>query len=310
MEEVFEMADVLNGKWLADKILDSLKSEVSALTAKRGRAPGLGVILVGDNPASKAYVSSKEKAALKIGFKTYNQKLPADISFAELEKAIRGFNAEPGVDGILLQLPIPKHLDSDKAIDLINPDKDADGLHPFNQGLLMRSRATLKPCTPFGVMALLDLALSGTKSEDPSFNFAELKKADLSGKSAVVVGRSILVGKPMAFLLLERNATVTVAHSKTKDLAATCREADILIAAVGVPNLVKADWVKPGAVVIDVGINRLESGPRAGKLTGDVDYEGAFERAKSITPVPGGVGPMTVAMLMHNTLSAYKSRDA
>lgn len=299
------MAKILDGKRLSERALEVISARVAELEPKVGRSPGLAVILVGDNPASKVYVGNKEKLAKKAGFKTFNKTLPANCSFAALADTIQAFNSDPAVDGILLQLPLPKHLDSDAAIDLIAPHKDADGLHPNNQGLLMRGKGGVKPCTPLGVMKLIDLAHSAIELESPSFNFAQLKPVDLAGKNALVVGRSILVGKPVSFLLLERNATVTMAHSKTRDLRAACKEADILVAAVGVPELLKGEWVKPGSIVIDVGINRLVDGPRDGKLVGDVEYGAAAERASAITPVPGGVGPMTVAILIHNTLSAY-----
>ncbi len=286
---------LLNGKELAAKVLARIRSRVDEESSRRGRRPGLAVILVGEDPASKAYVSNKERTAKqKCGFETFNSLLPADAADQQLAEQIAKYNADDRVDGILLQLPLPKHLDSSKFLNLILPGKDVDGLHPYNQGLLMGGQEGPLPCTPAGIMELLDLAYA-----DPSA--AELPRADLSGKRAVVVGRSILVGKPVALLLLQRHATVIMAHSRTPDLPALCRTADIVVAAAGVPQLVRGDWIGPGAVVIDVGINRLEDG----RLTGDVAFDEAKEVAYAITPVPGGVGPMTVAMLMRNTLNAY-----
>ncbi|MCL4153987.1 UNVERIFIED_CONTAM: hypothetical protein GTU68_047030, partial [Idotea baltica] len=218
------------------------------------------------------------------GFITFNKKLDKDVTFDEVKKTILEFNENKNVDGILLQLPLPKHLDTESLLDLIDPKKDVDGLHPKNQGLLQKGRASLIPCTPLG-----------------SLKLNKIEKKDLSGVNAVVVGRSILVGKPMATLLLDRNATVTVVHSRTKDIEVICANADVLVAAVGREALVKKDWVKEGAIVIDVGINRNEKG----KLCGDVDYDSVLPKVSAITPVPGGVGPMTVAMLMLNTLNAY-----
>lgn len=298
-------AKILDGKALAERALELVSARVAELKSKAGRSPGLGVILVGENPASKVYVGNKEKLAQRAGFRTFNRHLDAAVSFDELRRTILELNANAEVDGILLQLPLPKGLDADAAIDLISPLKDADGLHPANQGLLMRGKGTLRPCTPLGVMKLIDLAASASDCASPKFAFDKLAPVNLAGKRAVVVGRSILVGKPVSLLLLERHATVTVAHSRTADLAAVCREADILVAAVGAPELIKGDWIKPGAIVIDVGINRLDSGPRKGKLVGDVEFDSCAGRASAITPVPGGVGPMTVAMLIHNTMSAF-----
>lgn len=280
---------VIDGKTAAASIRSEIREEVEALKSRVGRAPGLGVILVGDDPASKTYVASKEKAARECGFEAFDAKLPSDASFDDVAAAIKRFNNNPGCDGILMQLPLPKHLNSDPLISMIDPAKDADGLHPYNQGLLMQGRADLRPCTPYGVVKLL-----------------ERSNVELTGKKVVVIGRSILVGKPAALLLLEKNATVIIAHSKTKDLPSVVRDCDIVVAAVGIPNFVKGDWIKEGAVVIDVGINRLDTG----KLAGDVAYEEAYQKASLITPVPGGVGPMTIAMLLSNTLTAYKKRNA
>jgi len=294
---------VLDGKWLSTFVRSRVAREVEGMRASHGVVPGLGVILVGDNAASKTYVANKEKAAKGCGFQTFEILLPSTATAADVMEAVQSFNHNPAVHGILLQLPLPKGLDSGPLLDAIDPHKDADGLHPVNQGLLMRGEGVLRPCTPVGAMRLIDLAYS---SIDPATTDAvtapEIPVADLSGKRAIVIGRSILVGKPAALLLLERNATVLMAHSKTPDLAQRCGEADIVVAAVGVPQMVKAEWIKAGAVVIDVGINRLPDG----KLCGDVEYSGAAERAGAITPVPGGAGPMTVAMLIQNTLNSCK----
>jgi methylenetetrahydrofolate dehydrogenase (NADP+)/methenyltetrahydrofolate cyclohydrolase len=297
-------AQLLNGKWLAKQIHNQVKEEVEEYQPSVGRAPGLAVILVGDNPASKAYVANKEKTAKKCGFNTFDITLPRNSSTEQVKEAILSFNSNPLIDGILLQLPLPEHLDSNALINLIDPLVDADGLHPANQGLLMRGEGHLRPCTPLGAMKLIDLAVSGIDSSGDNDLDQEIPEADLRGKNAIVIGRSILVGKPMGMLLLERNATVVMAHSKTADLAARAREADIVVAAVGVPGLVKGDWIKKGAIVIDVGINRIPDG----RLVGDVVFEDAAARASHITPVPGGVGPMTVAMLIYNTLQGYKRR--
>ncbi len=295
------MSKVLDGKWLGALVQKQIKATVDKESARRGRAPGLAVILVGDNPASKTYVANKERAAAACGFVAFDAKLGAQASEAEIAAVIQKFNNDSKVDGILLQLPLPKGLNEKKLLDLIDSRKDADGLHPTNQGLLMRGEGRLRSCTPLGAMLLLDLAFSEAASGDASAQLSDIRPADLSGKRAIVIGRSILVGKPVALMLLERNATVTMAHSRTKDLPAVTREADIVIAAVGVPELVKGDWIKPGAIVIDVGINRTA----AGTLVGDVDYAECSRNASAITPVPGGVGPMTVTMLMKNTLESY-----
>jgi methylenetetrahydrofolate dehydrogenase (NADP+)/methenyltetrahydrofolate cyclohydrolase len=288
---------ILDGKSLAKAVGRTLAQRAHVVTQRIGRAPGLAVILVGDNPASKTYVAAKHRFAKECGVQTFDAHVPAAISAMELREIIQRYNADPQVDGILLQLPLPAPLDGAAFVRLIAPEKDADGLHPYNQGMLLQGGAAPRPCTPLGVMAMLDLALSSVELSDDT-TLEQIPKASLVGKSAVVVGRSQLVGKPMGFLLLERNATVTFAHSKTKDLASVCRAADIVVAAVGVPRLVKRDWIKPGAIVLDVGINRLPDG----KLVGDVDYEDVLPHACAITPVPGGVGPMTVAMLISNTV--------
>jgi len=284
------IATSINGTEVARQLEAEIKQEVDILKQKVSRPPGLGVILVGDNPASKYYVATKEKVAKRAGLESFETLLPATASMEEVEAVIEKYNRDSRIDGILLQLPVPKHLNSDRLLDLIDPNKDADGLHPVNQGLLMTGKHGVRPCTPSGVMKLIDVAL------------ANGERADLSGKRAVVLGRSILVGKPVALILLERNATVTVAHSKTADIESVAREADILVAAIGKPEFVKGSWIKPGAIVIDVGINRLSDG----KLVGDVAYSEAVKIAKAITPVPAGVGPMTVVMLIANTLRNFK----
>jgi methylenetetrahydrofolate dehydrogenase (NADP+)/methenyltetrahydrofolate cyclohydrolase len=296
---------VLDGKWLAEQVFARVSSKVASIRAQGKRAPGLGVILVGDNPASHAYVANKEKCAKKCGLETFEVRLSAEATQAEVAAAVVSFNQNELVDGILLQLPLPSHLDSAPLLSLIDPKKDADGLHPQNQGLLMRGEGTLRPCTPLGCMKHIDLALSSVIPGKDTYPSEDLPKASLAGKKVVVIGRSVLVGKPVALLCLERHATVTMAHSKTPDLPSVCRDADIIIAAVGVPKLVKSTWLKQGAIVIDVGINRLETG----KLCGDVDYQDCLPHARAITPVPGGVGPMTVAMLIQNTLDAFLSKN-
>lgn len=290
-------AILLDGKALAKELQAEIAREVSELRAKAGRAPGLAVILVGENPASKVYVGNKTKAAKNCGFEIFDAVLPESASNDELAAQIKKYNADPAVDGILLQLPLPKHLDQNEFLDLINPDKDADGLHPLNQGLLQRGQGVVKPCTPLGCIKLIDLALSRLSGQP-------MKEFSLAGKRAVVVGRSVLVGKPVAAMLLDRSATVTIAHSKTPDLSKVISEADIVVAAVGVPGLVKGESLKEGAIVIDVGINRLASGD----LVGDVDFSSAKEKAGAITPVPGGVGPLTITMLLRNTLEAFRQR--
>ena len=295
---------ILDGKTLARAVSRSLQERVAALRKKIGRAPGLAVILVGEDPASKTYVASKHKFAKECGVETFDSHLPANVSPAELRAAIERFNSNDAVDGILLQLPLPKPLDGAEFTRMIAPEKDADGLHPLNQGLLLQGAAGPRPCTPLGVMTMLDVALSSVTLTETT-TLADIPKGSLAGKSAVVIGRSQLVGKPMGFLLLERNATVTMAHSKTADLPAVCRAADVVVAAVGVPNLVKRDWIKPGAIVLDVGINRLPDG----KLCGDVDYPDVAPVSSAITPVPGGVGPMTVAMLVSNTVENCARRS-
>jgi methylenetetrahydrofolate dehydrogenase (NADP+)/methenyltetrahydrofolate cyclohydrolase len=291
---------VLDGKALAKAYGEITRERARQLTQRLGRAPGLAVIVVGDNPASKAYVAAKQRRAQALGLATFDSMLPATTSAEELHRVIDRYNHDEAVDGILLQLPLPEHLPVAEFLRALAPEKDVDGLHPFNQGLLLQGREGMRPCTPLGIMMLIDRALSRREGVD----VGALPQALLRGKSAVVIGRSLLVGKPTALLLLERDATVTIAHSKTPDLARVCREADIVVAAVGVPRLVRKEWIKPGAVVIDVGINRQADGT----LVGDVAYDEVAPLCAAITPVPGGVGPMTVEMLIANTVDACRRR--
>jgi methylenetetrahydrofolate dehydrogenase (NADP+) / methenyltetrahydrofolate cyclohydrolase len=280
-------ARVIDGKAVAKAVKERVKVDLAAYEEESGRTPGLATVLVGEDPASEVYVGMKIKACAEVGIESIHQAPPAAIRQEELEELVESLNADEAVDGILVQLPLPDHLDSDRIVQLIDPTKDVDGLTPANAGLLAHGTPGLIPCTPAGVMELL--AHEGV---------------ELEGAHAVVVGRSKLVGVPVARLLLLANATVTSCHSRTRDLDAVCAQADVLVAAVGVPRLLGAAAVKPGAVVIDVGVNRLEEG-----LVGDVDYEPAAEVASAITPVPGGVGPMTIAMLLHNTLQAARLRS-
>lgn len=285
------MTQILDGKALAAQVQSDLAQQVQAFTAQGHRPPGLAVIMVGDNPASAAYVRNKERASGKVGIRSQVYHLPATVPQEEVLGLIQQLNGDPNVDGILVQLPLPDSLDAVALLNAIDPDKDADGLHPINLGRLLRGERGLRSCTPYGVMRLL-----------------EAHAIDLVGRRAVVVGRSILVGKPMALMLLEANATVTIAHARTIDLPDLARQADILVAAVGRPNMITADWVKPGAVVIDVGINRVDLADGKARLVGDVDYEAVAPLAGAITPVPGGIGPMTVAMLLENTVTSYRQR--
>jgi len=288
-------ARLLNGNALSDQIGAALAVEVEELKTRVGRSPGLAVILVGDNPASRSYVKRKAKVARECGFETFDAFLPGDCSEQDLEGAISQFNSDPRVDGILLQLPLPDHLDSDLFLSKLSPSKDVDGLHLVSQGKLLVGESGFQPCTPLGVLTLIDLAYQEDSAALPS-------PTDLSGKSVVVIGRSRLVGKPLSLMLLERNATVTILHSRTQNPSQLSRQADIVIAAVGKEHLVTRDWIRPGAVVIDVGINRNSQG----KLTGDVDFDGVRDLCSAITPVPGGVGPMTVISLMKNTFKSYQ----
>ncbi len=281
------MAELIDGKALAKEVRAEVKARAEAFAAAHNRAPGLQVVLVGDDPASQVYVRNKERAAGKVGIEGKVHRLPAETSEADLLSLIFELNADDHIDGILVQLPLPDHLHDQTIVDAIDPAKDVDGLHPFNAGLLTVGRKGLRPCTPSGCMRML-----------------EHIGCDPKGKRALVLGRSTLVGKPISLMLLEKHATVTIAHSRTENLAERVREADIVVAAVGRPNLVEGDWIKDGAVVIDVGINRLDDGT----LSGDVDFEGAQAHAAFITPVPGGVGPMTIAMLLSNTVDAAQAR--
>lgn len=274
---------ILEGRAVAAKVLAEVKAGVAALTARTGVQPTLAVVLVGDDPASQIYVRNKKRAADDVGIASRDFLFPAGCSQAELSETIRKINGDSSVHGILLQLPLPKGLDENEAVNAIAPAKDADGLHPVSLGNLLAGKPSMVPCTPAGCLEILD-----------HYGIA------LEGAEAVVVGRSRLVGKPLAQLLLARNATVTMCHTRTRDLAGHCRRADILCVAAGKPRFITGDMVKEGAVVIDVGVNRLDTG----KLAGDVDFDSASKRARAITPVPGGVGLMTVAMLMKNTLLA------
>ena len=279
-------AQLIDGKALAAKVRSIVKDEGAALARQYHRPPGIAVVRVGDDEGSKIYVTSKAKIASELGFGSWHHHLDASTSQETLLELVHRLNEDPIVDGILVQFPLPKHLDANKVLEAIAPSKDVDGLHALNAGLLAQGRPALTPCTPSGVMRMLE-----------EIHFSP------QGKRCVVVGRSNLVGRPMAMLLLNAHATVTMCHSKS-DVAAEVQRADLVVAAVGVPRLVKGEWVKPGAVVIDVGMNRGADG----KLLGDVEFDVAKERASWITPVPGGVGPMTIAMLMANTVKAAKAR--
>jgi methylenetetrahydrofolate dehydrogenase (NADP+) / methenyltetrahydrofolate cyclohydrolase len=277
-------ARIIDGKALAARVREQVATEVEAFVAEHGRPPGLATILVGDDPASAVYVGGKQKASAEAGIRGFDHRLGADTPEEDVVALIERLNADDDVNGILCQLPVPAHMDGVKLTGLVDPGKDVDGLTAISAGLLALGREGLRSCTPEGVMLLLEEA-----------------GAKLEGAEAVVIGRSNLFGKPMAQLLLQANATVTVCHSRTRDLPGVCRRADVLIAAVGQPRMVRRDWIKPGAVVIDVGMNRLEDG-----LAGDVDFDEAVEVASAITPVPGGVGPMTIACLLSNTLKAAR----
>lgn len=281
-------ANILDGKALAQRIQAQLGEQVTQLSSTIGRSPGLAVLMVGDNPASAAYVRGKERACAAVGIASFGRHFPTNTSQKELEQTIDALNQDERVDGILVQLPLPDHLDSVSLLHQIHPDKDVDGLHPVNLGRLVRGEPGLRSCTPDGVMRLL-----------------REYQIPVKGKQAVVVGRSILVGKPMALMLLEADATVTIAHSRSQNLKELTQNADILIAAVGRPHMITADMVKPNSVVIDVGINRIPTESGKSRLVGDVDFDAVREVAQYITPVPGGVGAMTVAMLLHNTVLSY-----
>jgi methylenetetrahydrofolate dehydrogenase (NADP+)/methenyltetrahydrofolate cyclohydrolase len=279
-------ATIIDGKAFAAKVRAQVAEHVQRLKDEQGLTPGLAVVLVGEDPASEVYVRSKGKQTIEVGMNSYEHKLPADTAEADLLALIERLNADPAVHGILVQLPLPGHLNSDLVINAIDPAKDVDGFHISNVGLLGTGQKSMVPCTPLGCLMML-----------------RDHHGSLSGMNAVVVGRSNIVGKPMAQLLLGDSCTVTIAHSRTKDLAAVCRGADILVAAVGRPEMIPGDWVKPGATVIDVGINRIERDGKR-KLVGDVEFASAAQVAGAITPVPGGVGPMTIACLLANTLTA------
>jgi methylenetetrahydrofolate dehydrogenase (NADP+)/methenyltetrahydrofolate cyclohydrolase len=279
-------AKIIDGKAFAERVRGEVARHVARLKEENGITPGLAVVLVGEDPASEVYVRSKGKSTVEAGMNSYEHKLPADTSEATLLALIARLNADPAVNGILVQLPLPKHLNSDLVINAIEPSKDVDGFHISNVGLLGTGQKAMVPCTPLGCLMML-----------------RDHHGSLAGLEAVVVGRSNIVGKPMAQLLLGDSCTVTIAHSRTKDLGEVCRCADILVAAVGRPEMIPGDWVKPGATVIDVGINRVERGGKT-KLVGDADFESAAKVAGAITPVPGGVGPMTIACLLANTLTA------
>jgi len=281
-------ARIIDGKGFADRLRAHIAEQTAAVKRKHGITPGLAAVLVGDDPASAVYVRNKEKAVAEAGMASFPHRLPASAGEAELLDLVRRLNADRNVHGILVQLPLPKQIEADRIIDAVDPDKDVDGFHPVNVGRLVSGRAGLVPCTPLGCMMLLEDTLG-----------------DLARKHAVVVGRSNIVGKPMASLLLAANCTVTIAHSRTLDLIEVCRRADILVAAVGRAEMVRGEWIKPGATVIDVGINRVPGAePGKTRLVGDVAFAEAKQVAGAITPVPGGVGPMTIACLLRNTLTA------
>lgn len=281
------MAKLISGKEVSAKVKAEVREETAELI-KKGIKPGLAVVIVGNDPASRVYVNSKKKACEEVGFNSFEYALPEETTQEELLALVEKLNNDSNVDGILCQLPLPGQINENAVINSIKPDKDVDAFHPYNVGKIMIGDFAFLPCTPAGVMELIDST-----------------GVDISGKSCVVIGRSNIVGKPMSMLLLHRNGTVTICHSRTKNLAEICKSADVLVAAVGKANFVTADMVKDGAIVIDVGMNRLENG----KLCGDVDFENVEKKASYITPVPGGVGPMTIAMLMKNTLTAAKMHN-
>jgi methylenetetrahydrofolate dehydrogenase (NADP+)/methenyltetrahydrofolate cyclohydrolase len=286
---------IIDGKKVADGFLDELSAQLNGPLSALGRPPGLAVVLVGDNPASQAYVGMKKKACDRIGIRSFEYRIPAEVSQNELLDLLQGLNQNDAVDGILVQLPLPRHIEESVILSAIQPDKDVDGFHPENVGKLMLGLPTFAPCTPFGVCQLLIKTGLSVK-----------------GKHVVIVGRSHIVGKPLAALLLQKeawgDATVTVCHSRSENLADLTRQADVVVAALGVPGFIKADMIRPGAVVIDVGISRITDVSGQSKLVGDVDYDSVFGKAGWVTPVPGGVGPMTIAMLMHNTVESFRIR--
>lgn len=286
------LAKLIDGAAAALRLRQTIATRVTALNSKLGKVPGLAVVLVGEDPASQVYVRNKGKATIEVGMRSIEHKLAADTSEQAVVELVRKLNNDPMVDGILVQLPLPKHISSERVVQAIDPDKDVDGLTTINAGRLMTNQTGLVPCTPSGCMLLL-------KEELPS----------LSGLHAVVIGRSNLVGKPIAQLLLQADCTVTMAHSRTNDLPSVCRSADILIAAVGKPSMIRGEWIKPGAIVIDVGINRIVGDDGKSKLCGDVATSEAMNIARALTPVPGGVGPMTIACLLQNTLTAFERRN-
>ncbi len=282
------MAKLIDGKLISAQVKEQVRTEAAELFEKHGIKAGLAVVIVGSDPASRVYVNNKKKACEAVGFQSFEYALPEETTQEQLLELVETLNADPKVNGILVQLPVPKHIDETAIINAIAPEKDVDAFHPENVGRIMIGDYAFLPCTPAGVMELIDAT-----------------GVEVSGKKCVVIGRSNIVGKPMAMLLLHRSGTVTICHSRTQDLASVTREADILVASVGKANFVTADMVKEGAVVIDVGINRLDNG----KLCGDVDFAAVEPKASYITPVPGGVGPMTIAMLMKNTLTAAKAQN-
>jgi methylenetetrahydrofolate dehydrogenase (NADP+)/methenyltetrahydrofolate cyclohydrolase len=285
------MAQIIDGAAQADILRGRIAAAVSDLASAERPAPGLAVVLVGDDPASRVYVRSKGRRTAEAGMRSIEHVLSEAASEEELLDLVRRLNADPGVDGILVQLPLPKHISAEKVIEAIDPAKDVDGFHPVNVGRLSAGGDALVPCTPLGSLMLIRSV-----------------RRDLAGLDAVIVGRSNIVGKPMAQLLLAESCTVTIAHSRTRDLAGVCRRADVLVAAVGRPEMIPGGWIKPGATVIDVGINRVAGEGGKGRLVGDVDFAAASTVAGAITPVPGGVGPMTIACLLHNTLKAWCAR--
>ena len=293
------MSKIISGKEIAQDLRDKLKQEITDLKIKTGKVPGLAVVQVGKVAASSVYVKSKTKSAIEVGIEVIDHHLPEEITEVELLKLVDNLNNQDNINGILVQLPLPKHINELIVLDSIHPDKDADGFHPLNVGKLSIASHSdenlLIPCTPYGCLIML-----------------KGLEIDLSGKNAVVIGRSNIVGKPMAQLLLKESCTVTIAHSRTKNIEEICKNADIVVAAVGRPKMIKGDWIKKGAIVIDVGINRIEmevEGEVKNKLVGDVDFDEASKNASAITPVPGGVGPMTIACLLRNTTIAFKNKN-
>lgn len=281
-------ASIIDGKAVASELKSSVKEQIEKRFQDGLRIPGLAVVLVGNNPASEVYVRNKKLACQQVGINSIEHAMPVETTEHDLLNLIEGLNDDPDIDGILVQLPLPEHINEEKVIETISPAKDVDGFHPYNIGRLMVGKPTFRPCTPQGVTRLL-----------------ESTGIDLTGMDAVIVGRSNIVGRPMAFELLQKDCTPTICHSRSKDLESQVKKADIIVAAVGKPAFIQGDWIKPGAIVIDVGINRLDSG----KLAGDVDYDSAVNVAGYITPVPGGVGPMTIACLLENTLQSARNRD-